>query len=133
MVEQRRYAVSTAVQLLLFALLWLLADWQLCKIIPSQSVKFNEYGLQLPFLTKFVIKLSHKVCELHWWMNISILLVMLLPGVAVIIWFQSRRLVSRFYYRMRAVLIQLLPLSVNAVIFLSWLLPAMKLRAALQY
>ena len=76
---------GTVIAAILVAVPWLALGVQLLVIVPRMKKTFDEFGLQLPQLTKTVIIISNSVNH-FWWVAIPSGLAVLLLMVAGIAW-----------------------------------------------
>ena len=118
---------GTVIAAILVAVPWLVLFVQLLFIVPRMKKTFDEYGLQLPQLTKTILGISNSVNH-FWWVAIPSGLAVLVLMVAGIAWL-------RHGLRYRALLLtamMLFPLvTVNVIVAYALFLPTMKLTEGL--
>lgn len=119
--------VGTVICACLVAVSALVLLTQLVVISPQLKIRFDEYGLQLPWLTKFVLGLG-RWFHSYWWILVPLLMAVLALCVGGLAWL-------RHGLRYRAILLTALlvfPLfAVNTIVAFALFLPLVKLQEGL--
>jgi type II secretory pathway component PulF len=129
MTDRKPSFVVTALLVAAGALLWLGMWAQLLILTPGMRRRFDEFGLQLPALTKVLISLSDWATD-NWWLTLPAVVAAVAVGGGVLGWLRHRRGWTVPVTLFTVLLIALL-LAGNAAVAFSLALPEVKLQEGL--
>jgi type II secretory pathway component PulF len=129
MTDRKPSFAVTALLVAAGALLWLGMWAQLLILTPGMRRRFDEFGLQLPALTKLLISLSDWVSD-NWWLTLPAVVAAVVVCGGALGWLRHRRGWTVPVTLFTVLLIALL-LAGNAAVAFSLALPEVKLQEGL--